>query len=34
VFGGDHGIRLTSLETGTEVAEPFLLLSDASLEVD
>jgi hypothetical protein len=34
VFGGDHGLRLTSLETGTEVAEPFLLLSDASLEVD
>jgi hypothetical protein len=34
VFGGDLGLRLRSLETGTEVAEPFLLLSDASLEVE
>jgi hypothetical protein len=32
VFGGDHGLRLRSLETGAEVAEAFLLLSDASLE--
>jgi hypothetical protein len=32
VFGGDHGLRLTSIDTGAEVAEPFLLLSDASLE--
>jgi hypothetical protein len=31
VFGGDHGLRLTSLETGVEVAEAFLLLSDASV---
>lgn len=31
IFGGDHGLRLKSLETGEEVAEPFLLLSDASL---
>lgn len=31
VHGGSHGLRLTSLETGAEVAEPFLLLSDQSL---
>ena len=34
IFGADHGLRLTSLDTGAEVAEPFLLLSDASLEVE
>jgi hypothetical protein len=32
VFGGDHGLRLRSVASGSEVAEPFLLLSDASLE--
>jgi hypothetical protein len=32
VFGGDHGLRLTSLETGAEVAEPFLLLADSALD--
>ena len=32
VYGDEHGLRLTSVETGAEVAEPFLLLSDASLE--
>ena len=32
VWGGDHGLRLTSDETGEIVAEPFLLLSDASLD--
>lgn len=31
VFGGDFGLRLTSLETGAEVAEPFLLLADTAL---
>ena len=30
VFGGDFGLRLTSLETGAEVAEPFLLLADSA----
>ena len=34
VFGGDHGLRLRSVDTGAEVAEPFLLLSDGSLEVE
>lgn len=31
VFGGDLGLRLTHLETGAEVAEPFLLLADSAL---
>lgn len=33
VYGGDYGLRLTSVETGAVVAEPFLLLSDASIDV-
>lgn len=32
VYGAEHGLRLTFVETGAEVAEAFLLLSDASLE--
>lgn len=31
VFGADHGLRLTSLDTGAVVAEPFLLLADSAL---
>lgn len=31
VFGGTHGLRLTSVETGAVVAEAYLLLSAGSI---
>jgi hypothetical protein len=27
VVGGEHGLRLTSIDTGETIAEPYLLLS-------
>jgi hypothetical protein len=32
IVGGDHGLRLTSVETGETVAAPYLLVSRAELD--
>ena len=32
VVGGDHGLRLTSIDTGQRVAEPYLLLGELKPE--
>ncbi len=33
VVGGDHGLRLTSVETGETIAEAYLLISLASAQI-